>query len=69
MVDGTSRGDAILQNLRRDKGNQYVDKILRKSKRSDRAHKLGAIGIVAAAGTGISFLNKKLGFKTTFVVI
>ncbi len=69
MVDGTSRGDAILQNLRRDKGNQYVDKILRKSKRSDRAHKLGAIGIVAAAGTGISFLNKKLGFETTFVVI
>ena len=61
ILDTTSRGDAILQNLRRDKGKQYANKILRKSKRRDRAYKLGILGGAAAVGIGADFVYKKFG--------
>lgn len=66
-VDTTSRGDAILQNLRRNKGEQYANKILKKSKRRDRAYKLGALGSVAAVGVGASFLQKKFNLPTMYI--
>ena len=61
IMDTTSQGDVILDNLFRDRGSQYVKKILRKSKRRDRARTLGALGGLAAAGVATSFLSKKLG--------
>ena len=54
-----NRGYEMLDRVRIEKGNQYVDRILKSDKRRDKATTAGLLAGSAAAIVGWSYLSAK----------
>lgn len=59
IINVRNRGHEMLNRVRIEKGNQYADRILKSSKRRDKATAVGLLAGSAAAVVGYSYLAAK----------